>query len=131
MLTRGRKERHFRTGLERLLAKLLDIDRIVFRGHSFSGPVTVEFPDGAQDSSLETAQTVQALYSAQSASTQVRVQMMHPDWDQADVDEEVGRIMSEFSLSDPDTIGSDGFRLSGQFGQGDEEPSFPTDSIES
>lgn len=131
MLTRGRKERHFRTGLERLLAKLLDIDRIVFNGPGAPGPVTVEFPDGAQDSSLETAQTVQALYSAQSASTQVRVQMMHPDWDQADIDEEVGRIMSEFSLSDPDTIGSNGFNLSGQFGQGDEEPSFPTDSIES
>ncbi|MDN6374302.1 MAG: phage portal protein [Brevibacterium aurantiacum] len=131
MLTRGRKERHFRTGLERLLAKLLDIDRIVFNGPGAPGPVTVEFPDGAQDSSLETAQTVQALYTAQSASTQVRVQMMHPDWDQADIDEEVARIMSEFSLSDPDTIGSDGFNLSGQFGQGDEEPSFPTDSIES
>ena len=120
-LTRGRKERHFRTGLERLLAKLLDIDRIVFNGPGAPGPVTVEFPDGAQDSSLETAQTVQALYTAQSASTQVRVQMMHPDWDQADVDEEVGRIMGEFSLSDPDTIGSDGFNLSGQFGQDDEE----------
>ena len=100
MLTRGRKERHFRTGLERLLAKLLDIDRIVFNG-LLSGPVTVEFPDGAQDSSLETAQTVQALYTAQSASTQVRVQMMHPDWDQADIDEEVGRIMGEFSPVGP------------------------------
>lgn len=120
-LTRGRKERHFRTGLERLFEKLLDIDRVWFNGHGYSGPVTVEFPDGAQDSQLEIAQTVQALYSAQAGSTQVRVQMMHPDWDQDDVDDEVARIMSEFSLSDPDTIGANGYGLSGMFGQNDEE----------
>lgn len=120
-LTRGRKERHFRTGLERLLVKLLDVDRVWFNGHGFSGPVDVEFPDGAQDSQLEAAQTVQALYAAQAASTQVRVQMMHPDWDTPTIDEEVSRIMSEFSLSDPDTIGSGGFRLSGQFEAEDDE----------
>lgn len=120
-LTRGRKERHFRTGLERLFVKLLDIDRLVFNGHTYSGPVDVDFPDGAQDSTLEAAQTVQALYAAQAASTQVRVQMMHPDWDQTDVDEEVSLIMREFSFSDPDTIGRDGYGLSDSFGQNDDE----------
>ena len=115
-LTRGRKERHFTTGLQRLFGKLLDIDQVVFNGPGRAGlPVAVSFPDGAQDSQLEAAQTVQALYSAQAASTEVRVQMMHPDWDQSQIDTEVERIMAEFSLSDPDRVGVDGHSLSAGF----------------
>lgn len=110
--TRDRKARHFQTSLQRLLGKLLDVDQAEFGGPGRAGlPVEVEFPDGAQDSLLETAQTVQALYSAQAASTRVRVQMMHPDWDEGAVDEEVERIMSEFSLADPTRVGVDGHGL--------------------
>lgn len=110
--TRDRKARHFQTSLQRLLGKLLDVDQAVFGGPGRDGlPVDVEFPDGAQDSLLEAAQTVQALYSAQAASTQVRVQMMHPDWDQAAVEEETDRIMAEFSLADPTRVGVDGYGL--------------------
>lgn len=120
--TRDRKSRHFETSLQRLFAKLLDVDQAVFNGPGRQGlPVDVEFPDGAQDSLLEAAQTVQALYSAQAASTQVRVQMMHPDWDQAAIDEETELIMNEFSLSDPDTVGVDGFGLSVDFPAGELE----------
>lgn len=118
-LTRGRKERHFKRGIRQLLQKLVDVDASMFGGTR--GTVAVEFPEGQQETQLHLAQTAQALYTAQAASTQVRVQMMHPDWGQADVDEEVGRIMGEFSLSDPDTIGSGGFGLSGMFGRNDEE----------
>src|SRR5690606_35186272 len=103
-------------GLQRLLTKALHVNAQEF---GTVGPgdeqVAVSFPDGPQDSQLELAQTVQMLYSAQAASTRVRVQMMHPDWDKDTVDAEVAEIMAEFSLSDPDRIGVDGFNLSGAF----------------
>lgn len=119
-LTKGRKERHWVTGLQRLLTKALDINATVFGGPGSSGEqVVVTFPDGAQDSQVEIAQTVQLLHSAQAASTRVRVQMAHPDWDKDTVDDEVEDIMREFSLdasADPDTIGLDGYGLSNDYG---------------
>lgn len=122
-LTRGRKERHFVTGLSRLLTKALHMNAIWFNtpAPADGERVAVSFPDGAQDSQLEAAQTVQALYSAQAASTRVRVQMMHQDWTEDQVNEEVAAIMSEFSLSDPDTTGAGGWNLSGTFGAASED----------
>lgn len=115
-LTKGRKERHWVTGLQRLLTKALHVNAQEFGTAAPGEQVAVSFPDGPQDSQLELAQTVQLLYSAQAASTRVRVQMMHPDWDKPMVDAEVEEIMREFSLSDPDTTGLDGFNMSTSFG---------------
>ena len=68
-LTKGRKERHWVTGLQRLLTKALDVNRAQFGGVGSNGEqVSVSFPDGAQDSQVEIAQTVQLLHSAQAAS---------------------------------------------------------------
>lgn len=122
-LTRARKARNWKHGLQTVLTKALAVDAAINRGISGDHDVTVEFPQGAQQTQLQLAQTVQALHSAQSASTRVRVQMMHPDWDEGAIDEEVADVMAEYSLgpsADPDTIGVDGWGLSDTFGADDE-----------
>lgn len=112
LTTRARKARHFQTSLQRLFGKLLDIDQQVFGGPGRGDlPVVVTFPEGAQQSPLDVAQTVQALRNAESASTEVRVRMLHPGWTDQQVRDEVDAIMAEFSLSDPAEVGVGGFSL--------------------
>lgn len=63
--------------------------------------VKVEFEDGVQDAALNIAQTAQTLYNAQAASWETLVRMVHPDWDQAQVDEEVAKIREQYGSGAP------------------------------
>lgn len=93
--TRDRKVSYWRSGLARLATVLLEVDR-----HVFGSPVTVEtprvvWPDGVQESMLTLAQTVRELDTARAASTETRVRLLHPDWDDAQVAAEVAKIQAE------------------------------------
>lgn len=99
--TRDRKIRAAKPALQALLRKKLAVDNAVFRTGA-TGDVDIEFPEVSQTSPLVLAQTSQALFQAQSASAKVRVQMMHPDWDKKQVDEEAAAILAEFGAAVPD-----------------------------
>lgn len=119
-MSRDRKIRAWRPALAQLATKALAIDRDVFRsGADPDAAVAVEFGDTVQESQEALASTAQALFQAQSASTRLRVQMIHPDWDDATVDEEVDRIRREFGepAPDPDALGRGGFGLGDAFGE--------------
>jgi hypothetical protein len=58
----------------------------------------VEFPPAATDSPNTVAQTLSLLNSAEAASVRVRVQMLHPDWTDREIDSEVAQIKSDLSL---------------------------------
>lgn len=107
--TRDRKIRKETPAVAELLRKMLSVDAAVFgaRGLDWLDPVSVSFPDTVQDSALVMAQTVQALATAQAASIETKVRMVHPDWDEPSVTAEVARIQSEVGspLGDPFTIG--------------------------
>ncbi|GMA22276.1 hypothetical protein GCM10025864_45020 [Luteimicrobium album] len=103
--TRDRKIRLERPAVQQLMGKMLTIDASVFGTQlDTSAHVTVTFPDSVQDSVLTLAQTAQALEAGRAASTQVKVQLVHPDWGKEQVDEEVARIVAEQSLTSPDTV---------------------------
>ena len=59
------------------------------------GDFTVEFADGVQESTASLAQTSLAMRNAEAASTRTRVKMLHPDWQDTEVDAEVALIMAE------------------------------------
>jgi hypothetical protein len=101
-MTRDRKARHWRPALADHIEKLLAIDAAIFgtRGVRPQRP-TVEFGDSVQESQLTLAQTAQALRGARAASTQVLVELVHPEWDETQVTEEVGRITTEDTVPDP------------------------------
>jgi A118 family predicted phage portal protein len=104
-LTRDRKIRLERPAVVRLVQKLLSVDAAVFgtAGLKVGQPVQVAFGDSVQDSLLSLAQTAQALETARAASTRTKVKMLHPDWDEKAVDEEVALVLAEHALADPTT----------------------------
>ncbi len=95
LLTRDRKIRLYRPRLQNHTEKLLHVDQAVFGTKITPARPEVEFAAAVQETPLAIAQTVQALYAADAASTEVRVAMVHPDWDDDDVQAEVAKITAE------------------------------------
>lgn len=104
-LTRDRKIREAKPALTRLLAKKLAVDRAVLGlPVEADASVAVAFVDVSQADPESLARTSLALFQAQAASTDTRVRLQHPDWDEPTVAAEVTRILSEFSVQVPDPV---------------------------
>lgn len=103
MLTRSAKILYWRPQLRALYAALLDVNHTVFHGPDrMQALPDVEFPDAASDAPNIVAQTLNLLNQAESASIQTRVGMLHPDWTDEQVTEEVMQIKQDDSmLPDP------------------------------
>lgn len=102
--TRDKKIRYWKAALTPLISTLLEIDKNVFGDNKYDGqPVEVRFTEKSQQDVLELAETIQYLSNAQAISTELKVRMMHPDWDKLKVDEEVERIKEDLAapLGDP------------------------------
>jgi hypothetical protein len=102
--TRDKKSRYWSSALAPITAALLDVDRHVFGtpGVALDEDPAVSFGDQAQADVGDLARTAQALLAAEAASTDVRVRIVHPDWDDDQVDAEVARIFSETGRNVPD-----------------------------
>lgn len=112
--TRARKIREWKPAVAEHVRKLLAVDAAVFGARVTTDGLLVQFADSAQDSPLELATTAEMLKRAGAASIQTLVAMVHPNWDQADVDTEATRIVAESGvgpLSDPAALGAGGFGL--------------------
>jgi len=96
-LTRGRFIRTQTPHLSRILSKLLAVDRAVFNIPNVDAPIWVEFPDSVQESLLRLAQTVQTLFTAESASKDQIVRILHPGWNDDMWDEEVAKLRVEYA----------------------------------
>ena len=99
--TRDRKVGYQTPPLRRLAFTTLEIDRHVFGSKVTPAPVTVQFPDGAQDAPKATAETVKLLRDARVLSDEVAVRTVHPDWDEDQVNTEVSRLAAENPVVDP------------------------------
>jgi SPP1 Gp6-like portal protein len=103
-ITRDKKSRYWQAALGPLVGALLDVDRHVFGGTAMGldeNPV-VDFGDQAQPDPGELARTAHTLLTAEAASTDVRVRMVHPDWDDDQVEAEVALIFAETGRTVPD-----------------------------
>jgi hypothetical protein len=107
MLTRAAKIMYARPQVQMIIAALLDVDRFVFNGPGRGEALPkVEFPDAATPSMDALATTLQLLAAAEAASTEVKVAMLHPDWDEEDIAAEVALIKAEHTpppMTDPFT----------------------------
>jgi A118 family predicted phage portal protein len=100
--TRGKKERYVRQPIEESLEVMLAVDKAVFkRNHEVKRP-RVTLADSIADSERERAETVQLLYNARAVSTFMRVKMLHPEWDDTEIGEEVQRINDEEGMNVPE-----------------------------
>lgn len=94
-MTRGKKARYWSAALQDHLRAQIEVATAHLGAGVPDAPFTVEFQDGVQESPQAIGQTLQTLRNAEAASTRVRVQMLHPDWDKTQVDAEVAAIHAE------------------------------------
>lgn len=92
---RARRISEERQHVAHLARKLLDLAGLPGR------TVEVEWSATVAPDMRELAETAQLLRVAQAASTYERVRMVHPDWSDGQVAEEVGRIIGEDSVASP------------------------------
>lgn len=100
-ITRGKKTRYWRPELAELLETLLVVLAGLFEVSVTPEKPEVEFGDSVQDDPESTARTLQLLEQARAASTEVKVRMLHPEWDDPAVAEEVQRIQDENGTAVP------------------------------
>ena len=99
LMTRQKKIRYWRPCLQDIIYSLMCVSRLYF-GASAITPERPElvFPPVALPDVQVMAQTVASLASAEAASKKTLVAMAHPEWDDAQVAEEVQLIISEVGM---------------------------------
>lgn len=118
LLTLRKKSGWWRTAIANCLYHMLQIDAEIFKSGIEPMRPTVITSDSIIDNPLELAQTAMALKTAESASIETRVRLVHPDWSEPEVDAEVDRIQEELaSAAGPATVQS-----RGAFGDPSQDP---------
>lgn len=99
LLTRAKKLNYWRPALADVVYSLMCIERSLF-GRRDLEPVRPDiiWPEAVMPAMTELGQTALALSTAEAASKETLVQMLHPDWTPDQVDEEVQRLRDEASF---------------------------------
>lgn len=100
MNTREVKTRYWTPALEDFLHAVTEVDKHVFGKGTPIRP-RIAFPASVSPTIAEVGQTAQMLRNAQAASIETLVKMVHPDWDDTQVAEEVARIVAENAMTAP------------------------------
>ncbi len=100
--TRDKKILYYKQAQIPLDEALLELDRIHYHGPGLpdGAKIDIEFTELSQIDPEKLARTMGLLRSAEAASTKTLVAMLHDDWDQPQLDEEVDRILAETGMSD-------------------------------
>lgn len=117
--TRGNRIQTWRPALAEAVELLLAVEAAQLRSTVPVEKPTVEFGDSVSEAPETLARTIQLLDAADAVSTETKVRMVHPDWDDPDVQAEVKRIREDaqasavqdpgtFTGGPPDRPGSDG-----------------------
>ena len=95
LLTRAKKLNYWRPALADAMYALMWVDKIVYGRNVTPVRPVIVFPDAVLPSLSEMGSTVMAINNAQAASRQTLIKMLHPDWTDEQVDEEVQRMQQE------------------------------------
>jgi hypothetical protein len=98
LITRDKKILYSRPPCRDILYGWLAVQAVMFHADVTPERPDLDFAEVVLPNMAELAQTASALSSAEAASKQTLVQMVHPDWTQAEVNEEVQRIYSEIGF---------------------------------
>lgn len=98
--TRGKKVSYWKAGLEKILTAMIHLDAALYphAGSDSEHDVKAHFADNMANDISTTSAALNMLNSAAAISTQVKVQMLHPDWTKQQVAEEVNRVMTEYGV---------------------------------
>ena len=98
--TNAKKQSYWKAPLENFLTAVMQLDKALYGNSAWQEDqsVQVEMRDPVVTGVSDIAGSVSLLRNAQAASTDTLVKMLHPDWQQAKVDEEVQKIIQENGL---------------------------------
>jgi A118 family predicted phage portal protein len=116
LITRDKKIKYWRPGLQDAIETLLMVDNQMFGSGVNPQRPEITFGETVQEDPSTVAQTAQLLRAAEAASTETLVAMVHPDWDDTQVQEEVTRIQAETaaqSVPGPADLGMGGPGMGG------------------
>jgi len=122
MGTRARKALYWGPAIADVTAALLAVEagpRFRVGGLDMEPP-KVEFQDSISEGPKELAETAELLARAMAVSRETLVQMIHPDWDDTQVQAEVARLKDEQAMADPVMTGAEGAGFPSPAGAEDE-----------
>jgi len=85
----------YKPGIRDAVELLLEYERVWSLGEAEPEKPNVEFGDSVQEGPETVARVIQLLDAAGAISTETAVRMVHPDWDDTQVKEEVARIRED------------------------------------
>lgn len=99
--TRNKKQTYWKSPLESIMTAMVHLDAALFpdRGSDLDDQVRVQFSDSMSSDLSTISGALQMLNSAMAISTEMKIQLLHPDWTQKQVQEEVGRVKRENGLA--------------------------------
>lgn len=94
-LTREQKSRYWQTQIKSLLIMMQQMSNISLNKFNKIIDVNIELEDSIIVDSSEQSNTIKNLDQARAISTLIKVKMLHPDWNNEQINEEVKRIQDE------------------------------------
>ncbi|WP_189822204.1 phage portal protein [Streptomyces finlayi] len=104
MITRAKKARYWGPQLAEILYVLLLLDAQMFTPRLVPQAPRIAFGDSVAEDMVNLAQTLSLLQQAQAVSVDTKVRMVNPQWDEAAVQAEVARILTETGAAVPDPM---------------------------
>lgn len=99
------KKTHWWHALHDIVRAMLALDAAVFRsGVKPDADITIELPSNTQPDISQMAEILEQLERAGALSTETKVELLHPDWDEERRAEEVERIKIEKGMIGPDPL---------------------------
>lgn len=139
LITRDKKIRYWRPELATMVQVLLKLGQVHFGWKVQPERPGIEFSDVVQQDPQSLAQTLALYEQAKAVSTETKVRLLHPDWDDDEVNAEVAKISDESGINvvNPDTMDGNqsGAFLEDQLpGTGDPDdlnapPDIPTEAL--
>lgn len=106
--TQGKKQTYWKSPLEKIMTAMVHLDVALFpgKGSEADDAVKVHFADNMANDISTTSSSIEMLNRAAAISTEIKVQMLHPDWTKKQISEEVERLKVESGLSmqEPDLL---------------------------
>lgn len=98
--TRSKKQTYWKGRLEQIMTALVHLDAALYpgKGSDSNDTVKVHFADSMANDISTTSGAIEMLHRASAISTEVKVQMQHPDWTKKQIEEEVQRVKREYGL---------------------------------
>lgn len=102
-LTREKKSRYWQPAIRELLMQMqmLDLSGNLAPSSYQVQELDVELQDSIITDDRERSETIRNLDQARAISTWAKVKMLHPEWNDADIEEEVQKILNEQAMNPP------------------------------